>query len=94
MWRLSDLSANPDFRGQRSYLGLAFLGLHFWQPRVLALDEETSHLDLANEQRVAHALAQMQLTRILIAHRPETIAHAQRVVQVRRGLVVEGGVGD
>jgi ATP-binding cassette subfamily B protein RaxB len=64
------------------------------QPRVLALDEATSHLDLANEQRVAHALAQMQLTRILIAHRPETTAHAQRVVQVRRGLVVEGGVGD
>ena len=61
------------------------------QPRVLALDEATSHLDLANEQRVAQALAQMQLTRILIAHRPETIAHAQRVVQVRRGLVVEGG---
>lgn len=63
------------------------------QPRVLALDEATSHLDLANEQRVAHALAQLQLTRILIAHRPETIAHAQRVVQVRRAAVVEGGLG-
>lgn len=63
------------------------------QPRVLALDEATSHLDLANEQRVAHALAQMQLTRILIAHRPETIAHARRVVQVRQGTVVEGGLG-
>ncbi len=57
------------------------------QPRVLALDEATSHLDLANEQRVAQALAQMQLTSILIAHRPETIAHAQRVVQVQRGMV-------
>lgn len=63
------------------------------QPRVLALDEATSHLDLANEQRVAQALAQLQLTRILIAHRPETIAHAQRVVQVRQGAVVEGGLG-
>ena len=30
---------------------------------------------------------------ILIAHRPETIAHVQRVVQVRRGTVVEGGLG-
>jgi ATP-binding cassette subfamily B protein RaxB len=58
------------------------------------LDEATSHLDLANEQRVAHALAQMQLTRILIAHRPETIAHAQRVVQVHRGLVVEAALSD
>jgi ATP-binding cassette subfamily B protein RaxB len=58
---------------------------------VPSQDEATSHLDLVNEQRVAHALAQMPLTLILIAHRPETIAHAQRVVQVRRGLVVEGG---
>ena len=63
------------------------------QPRVLALDEANSHLDLANEQRVTQALAQLQLTRILIAHRPETIAHPQRVVQVRRGTVVEGGLG-
>ena len=29
---------------------------------------------------------------ILIAHRPETIAHPQRVVQLRRGTVVEGGL--
>jgi ATP-binding cassette subfamily B protein RaxB len=57
------------------------------------LGEATSHLDLANEQRVTQALAQLQLTRILIAHRPETIAHAQRVVQLRRGTVVEGGLG-
>ena len=59
------------------------------QPRVLALDEATSHLDLGNEKRVSQALGQLQLTRILIAHRPETIAHAQRVVQVHRGLVID-----
>lgn len=50
------------------------------QPKVLALDEATSHLDIANELRVTHALAQLPLTRIIVAHRPETIAGAQRVI--------------
>jgi ATP-binding cassette, subfamily B, bacterial CvaB/MchF/RaxB len=59
------------------------------QPRVLALDEATSHLDLGNERAVTQALAQMRLTRLVIAHRPETIAGAQRVVQVKDGQVVE-----
>lgn len=51
-------------------------------PRILALDEATSHLDLANERAVTAAIAHMQLTRLIIAHRPETIAGAQRVVQI------------
>jgi ATP-binding cassette, subfamily B, bacterial CvaB/MchF/RaxB len=59
------------------------------QPRVLALDEATSHLDLGNERAVTQALAQMRLTRLVIAHRPETIAGAQRVVQLRDGAVIE-----
>ncbi len=70
------------------------------QPRVLALDEATSHLDISNERAVTAALSQMKLTRLVIAHRPETIAGAQRVVQVRDGHVLElarqvgGGVPD
>jgi len=59
------------------------------QPKFLALDEATSHLDLNNERAVTHALAAMCLTRIIIAHRPETIAGAQRVVQLKDGKVVE-----
>jgi ATP-binding cassette subfamily B protein RaxB len=54
------------------------------KPKVLALDEATSHLDIANEQRVTHALAQMNLTRIIAAHRHETIAGAQRVVGLQQ----------
>ncbi len=54
-------------------------------PRVLALDEATSHLDIANERRVTEALAAMPLTRIIVAHRPETIAGAQRVVGLNGG---------
>ncbi|MEW6704358.1 MAG: peptidase domain-containing ABC transporter [Pseudomonadota bacterium] len=59
------------------------------QPRVLVLDEATSHLDLQNERAVAAELSRMVLTRLIIAHRPETIAGAQRVVQVRDGTVTE-----
>ncbi|PRC94877.1 peptidase domain-containing ABC transporter [Solimicrobium silvestre] len=59
------------------------------QPIILALDEATSHLDIANEQRVNQALSQLQLTRIMVAHRPETIAAAQRVVEIVMGQVRE-----
>lgn len=59
------------------------------RPKVLALDEATSHLDLDNERAVSNALRAMSLTRLIIAHRPETIAGAQRVVQLREGKVVE-----
>lgn len=58
-------------------------------PKVLALDEATSHLDILNEKRVTEALAQLPLTRIIVAHRPETIAGAQRVVQLKGGEVSE-----
>ena len=59
------------------------------QPKVLALDEATSHLDLANEKLVTQELARMQITRIIVAHRPETIAGAQRVVVMQDGKVHE-----
>ncbi|MFT3664438.1 peptidase domain-containing ABC transporter [Piscinibacter sp.] len=59
------------------------------QPRVLALDEATSHLDLANERAVTQALTRMRLTRLVIAHRPETIAGAQRVVLLKDGQIQE-----
>ena len=59
------------------------------KPSVLALDEATSHLDIANEQRVTQTLGQLQLTRIIVAHRPETIAGAQRVLVLQNGKVTE-----
>ena len=59
------------------------------QPRVLALDEATSHLDIANEKKVTQTLAQMNITRIVVAHRPETIAAAQRVVALEHGKIVD-----
>jgi ATP-binding cassette subfamily B protein RaxB len=46
------------------------------------LDEATSHLDVLRERLVNHAIQQLQLTRIIIAHRPETIAACDRVVDL------------
>lgn len=49
------------------------------QPKILALDEATSHLDVVRERQVSDAIKHLQLTRVIIAHRPETIATADRV---------------
>jgi ATP-binding cassette subfamily B protein RaxB len=54
----------------------------YTKPRILILDEGTSHLDVANEKAVTEALAALPITRIVIAHRPETIAAADRVVEL------------
>lgn len=58
------------------------------RPKLLALDEATSHLDLDNERRVNAAIQGLALTRITIAHRPETIAAADRVVTLEAGRIV------
>ena len=50
------------------------------QPKILALDEATSHLDVGRERQVNEAIRQLNLTRLIIAHRPETIASADRVI--------------
>ena len=59
------------------------------RPRILFMDEGTSHLDVALESQVNTAIKALGLTRIIIAHRPETIASASRVLTVRQGLVVD-----
>ncbi len=57
-------------------------------PAILVLDEATSHLDTAREQRVNQAVSQLALTRLIVAHRPETYASADRVIELdAKGLV-------
>ena len=58
------------------------------QPKILALDEATSHLDVGRERQVNDAIRQLKLTRLIIAHRPETIASADRVVILGQGPTV------
>ena len=57
------------------------------QPRILLLDEATSALDVQRERAVNDAIRALNLTRIIIAHRPETIASAERVIVLQGGKV-------
>jgi len=66
--------------GQRQRLFIARAIYH--NPRVLFLDEATSHLDAESERLVSDAVRQMHITRLLIAHRKETIATATRVLAI------------
>jgi ATP-binding cassette subfamily B protein RaxB len=74
--------------GQRQRLLLA-RALHR-RPRILFMDEGTSHLDMAKEREVNAALRGLQITRIIIAHQPETIAAADRVLRLEGGRVLGG----
>jgi ATP-binding cassette subfamily B protein RaxB len=56
----------------------------YQQPSILILDEATSHLDVPTEQRIAAMLAELRMTRIFAAHRPDTIRIADRVITLSR----------
>jgi len=58
------------------------------RPKILLLDEATSHLDVGNEKLVNDAVRNMAMTRIIIAHRPETISMAKRVIVLEQGRIV------
>jgi len=52
------------------------------EPKILFMDEATSHLDAANEQRVNHHIKNLGMTRVFVAHRQETIAMADRIIDL------------
>lgn len=58
------------------------------QPAILFLDEATSHLDIARERVVNTAIARLDMTRVIVAHRPATIAAAGREISLAAGKVV------
>ncbi|MBV4541185.1 peptidase domain-containing ABC transporter [Pseudomonas vlassakiae] len=55
------------------------------RPKLLFLDEATSHLDIQREAAVNQALEALHITRVIVAHRPDTIRSAQRVVALLDG---------
>lgn len=59
------------------------------KPDILFLDEATSHLDEMTEAHVAAALRAMKVTQIIVAHRPATIAHADRIYVFQPGGVLQ-----
>lgn len=55
------------------------------RPRLLVLDEATSHLDMQCERKVNLAIQRLKLTRIVIAHRHETAASADQIIALING---------
>lgn len=52
----------------------------YQKPKILLMDEATSHLNVEKEQEINEMIKSLNITRIMIAHRPETIASADRVI--------------
>ena len=75
--------------GQRQRLALARALLH--EPAVLLLDEATSSLDATTERGVMDNLRNLRVTRVVIAHRLSTIMHADLIVVMEDGRLVETG---
>lgn len=73
--------------GQRQRLLLA--RALYRAPRYLVLDEATSQLDVALERAINDMVGSLDSARIVIAHRPETIASTRRVVELVGGRLVD-----
>jgi ATP-binding cassette subfamily B protein RaxB len=73
--------------GQRQRILLA--RALYKRPRFLFLDEATSALDVDRERDVNAAIRQLEITRVIVAHRPETIASASRVIVLQDGRVAQ-----
>jgi ABC-type bacteriocin/lantibiotic exporter with double-glycine peptidase domain len=86
--RISEGGSNLS-GGQRQRLALARAILN--DPRILVLDEATSHLDVHTEAAVAQNLSTLACTKILIAHRLSTVRQADQIIVVQGGMVVEQG---
>jgi ATP-binding cassette subfamily B protein RaxB len=53
------------------------------RPAILFLDEATSHLDSETESAINRQLAALRMTRVIVSHRQEILALADRVIQLQ-----------
>ncbi|MCQ2418413.1 MAG: ATP-binding cassette domain-containing protein, partial [Clostridia bacterium] len=61
------------------------------KPKILMFDEATSALDNITQKKVSEAIDSLKCTRIIIAHRLSTIQHADRIIYLESGKIVEDG---
>jgi ATP-binding cassette subfamily B protein len=81
-------------QGQRQLLAIARAALA--NPRILILDEATSSVDTRTERLIQTALEELLhgRTSFVIAHRLSTIRHADLVVVLKEGQIIERGTHD
>ena len=77
--------------GQRQRLSIA--RALYKDPPVLLLDEATSALDTASEQKVQEAIGRLMQgrTSLVVAHRLSTVRHADKIIVLDQGSIVETG---
>ena len=63
----------------------------YTRPRMLILDEATSNLDVALEKRISTLIRSLAITRIQIAHRPESVRAMDRVLRLAQGRLIDCG---
>lgn len=60
----------------------------YCQPSILFIDEGTSSVDIETEQKINNAISSLGITRVMVAHRPETIRSADRIIRVTSDGVI------
>ena len=59
----------------------------YQKPKILFMDEATSHLDIRKEKEINQMISELKITRVIIAHRKETIMSADRIISLKEGKI-------
>ncbi len=78
-------------QGQRQLLSFARTVLH--RPEILILDEATANIDTETEVLIQQSLEKMRSigTMLVVAHRLSTIQHADKIIVLQKGEIIESG---